>query len=664
MLFTYDAVGNLSTKTDPLGNATTFTYDAVNRLSKKEYEDDSYVAYQYDANGNMTEALDGTITFEFTYDAENKVTKVRDDTQGLEIEYAYDDNGNLLWIEDTSNSKINYYYDALNRVTDITNGSTFATIQYASCCSIRAKLTLGNGCYTEYEYDDAKRLTKITNKKSNGTVISSWDYAYDDVGNVTSQTDKDSLATSYTYDDIYRLTHVDYPSGSDYGYEYDAVGNRTKMYEYTASTITTTYTYDNADELTQYTTSTLTMSFGYASDGCLVSKSDGSDTWSYEWDYERRLNAFKKNSDSLVEYAYNPTGTRRYSSDSTLGLTNHFYSGNHVLADYSSNWTLTKSYILGPRVDEIIAMIDRTTDPNNSYYIAKDGLASSRELMNAGQSTNTRYDYDVWGSPSETKTSGNVSIDFRFNGTYYASPAQLCCHGELVYDPEIGRFLQDPLAVGHPESLINKVQKLEDIDPLYSYWWWECTLTDHKDDAARCCETNYSFCRANCGVLEITWSGGIVRKLAEYVGPAVGPGTVGSPSNVSRCFESCQTKYKTCTYWVDSLRNYYHSNRNWSYDGYYTHYWCTGHNDYEYSKNNWMGNGSSYPFACYNYYNTDVLRSYSDPEFKARQKDFELQRYFLKSNHPDMCWCGPKPDHYRNIRDICDHRGKDWFFPL
>jgi len=48
---------------------------------------------------------------------------------------------------------------------------------------------------------------------SDGTVISSWDYAYDDVGNVTSQTDKDSNVTRYTYDDVYRLTHVDYPSG-------------------------------------------------------------------------------------------------------------------------------------------------------------------------------------------------------------------------------------------------------------------------------------------------------------------------------------------------------------------------------------------------------------------------------------------------------------------
>jgi len=292
----------------------------------------------------------------------------------------------------------------------------------------------------------------------NGTVISSWEYAYDDVGNVTSQTDKDTLVTSYTYDDIYQLTAVNYPSGSDFGYEYDAVGNRTKMFEYTSSTITTTYTYDNADELTQWTTSTVTMTFTYASDGCLVSKSDGTDTWAYEWDYERRLKAFKENSATLVEYGYNPTGTRRYSSDSTLGLTNYFYSGNHVLGDYSSNWTLNKSYILGPRVDEIIALIDRTSDPNVSYYFTRDRLGSTRELVNSSETVNTRYAYDVWGSPTQTQFVGNVSSQYRFTGREHDRTSGLYYYRARYYANALARFVsRDPLyhgARGHVDSYV------------------------------------------------------------------------------------------------------------------------------------------------------------------------------------------------------------------
>jgi len=319
----------------------------------------------------------------------------------------------------------------------VCNGTTFATIEYATCCSIRSKLTLGNGCYTEYDYDDARRLTKITNKKSNGTVISSWEYAYDDVGNVTSQTDNDSLVTSYSYDDIYQLTAVDYPSGSDFGYEYDGVGNRLKMHEYTtSSTITTTYTYDNADELTQWTTSTVTMTFTYASDGCLVSKSDGTDTWTYDWDFERRLAAFKKNGATLVEYAHNPTGTRRQASDSTLGVENYFHHRSRVLGDYNSNWGLETSYILGAN-----AMVDRTTDPDTACYLTQDRRRSTREILDGGQTVNTRYHYDIWSNTTQSHLIGSVSTRYRAGGLEYTA-GHLYAKSKSMYDPGVGRDVQ------------------------------------------------------------------------------------------------------------------------------------------------------------------------------------------------------------------------------
>ena len=242
--------------------------------------------------------------------------------------------------------------------------------------------------------------------------------------------------TSYQYDDIYQLTHVDYPSGSDYGYQYDAVGNRTKMFEYTTSTITTNYVYDNADELTQWTTSTVTMTFTYASDGCLSTKSDGTDTWTYDWDYERRLKAFKKNGATLVEYAHNPTGTRRYSSDSTLGLTNYFHSNGHVLGDYSSNWSLNKSYILGAN-----AMVDRTTDPNASYYLTKDRLGSTREIVNSAENDVTCYDYDVWSDATESHLIGSVSTRYRAGGLESLADG-LYAKSRRMYDPSLGRDVQ------------------------------------------------------------------------------------------------------------------------------------------------------------------------------------------------------------------------------
>jgi len=231
------------------------------------------------------------------------------------------------------------------------------------------------------------------------------------------------------------------------------------MYEYTgSSTLTTIYTFNDADELSQYTIGGGTMTFTYASDGSLKTKSDGTDTWTHEWDYEGHLIAFKKNAATLVEYAYSPTGTRRYSSDSTLGLTNYFYSGGHVLADYSSNWSLNKSYIMGPRVDEIIAVIGRTTDPNVTHYFTRDRLGSTRELVNTSETVKTRYAYNVWGDPTETQLSGSVTTRYQFTGRSFDSTSDLYYYRARHYDNDVGRFTsRDPLYNGsrrHVDSYV------------------------------------------------------------------------------------------------------------------------------------------------------------------------------------------------------------------
>ena len=51
---------------------------------------------------------------------------------------------------------------------------------------------------------------------------------------------------AYTYDPLYRLTAANYTNGTYFRYKYDAVGNRLAQ---TTLTITTVYTYDDANRL-------------------------------------------------------------------------------------------------------------------------------------------------------------------------------------------------------------------------------------------------------------------------------------------------------------------------------------------------------------------------------------------------------------------------------
>jgi len=77
-------------------------------------------------------------------------------------------------------------------------------------------------------------------------------YTLDNVGNRLTRRETvgtDAPATdTYEYDNLYRLTSVDYgaPSYPDQTYAYDPMGNRTQLVE---GAVTTDYTYDAADRV-------------------------------------------------------------------------------------------------------------------------------------------------------------------------------------------------------------------------------------------------------------------------------------------------------------------------------------------------------------------------------------------------------------------------------
>ena len=64
----YDAVGNLTSKTDRDGNTIQYVYDALYRLSQKNYPDTTNVEYVYDLVGKIKQVSDPSGTYSFAYD--------------------------------------------------------------------------------------------------------------------------------------------------------------------------------------------------------------------------------------------------------------------------------------------------------------------------------------------------------------------------------------------------------------------------------------------------------------------------------------------------------------------------------------------------------------------------------------------------------------------
>lgn len=125
--FTYDNRGNRLSETDPLWNTTTYTYDLLDRLISVTDPTGNRVTYSYDNNGNQIAITDaGGNTYTNTYDSYNRLIKVTDPL-GHITRYSYDSKGNRTQVVDANGNQTNYSYDALGRQIQTINALNYAT---------------------------------------------------------------------------------------------------------------------------------------------------------------------------------------------------------------------------------------------------------------------------------------------------------------------------------------------------------------------------------------------------------------------------------------------------------------------------------------------------------------------------------------------------------
>ena len=210
---TYDAVGNITGITDRNGNAISGIYDTLNRLLAIIYPDATATNYAYDLNGNMLTAVNSDISYAITYDALNRVTQVNNVTLGKSVSYSYLCCDLKDSMTNPDGGITSYTYDTLKRVASLTNSFGETTnYTYDNLFRVTRK-DLANGSYTNYSYDAASRLTSLVNMTSGGSVISSYAYSLDNIGNRSSMTTP-AGTHNYIYDNIYQLLQATHPSSS------------------------------------------------------------------------------------------------------------------------------------------------------------------------------------------------------------------------------------------------------------------------------------------------------------------------------------------------------------------------------------------------------------------------------------------------------------------
>ncbi len=276
---------------------THITYDAWGRKIELSDPDMGDWAYEYDASGNLIRQTDARgVTLCYEYDGHNRLRYVREDPDATpdcawgnlvwQATHTYDEGANgkgrRTGLESRNGGTSAWVYDPRGRVTSETR--TLGGVEYV----------------TRYDYDSADRVRKQTYPDDEEVV-----FDYDDRGLLERMRGEQTYISDATYDAAMRLhtwllglgvtsTYEYYdwdapqggrlqrmwtPGWQDLRYDYDAVGNVTRIEDGMASQ-TQDFGYDALNRLQSANVSgggpgQYSEAYDYAPNGNLAHKGDG-----------------------------------------------------------------------------------------------------------------------------------------------------------------------------------------------------------------------------------------------------------------------------------------------------------------------------------------------------------------------------------------------------
>jgi RHS repeat-associated protein len=429
----YDQVGNIVSTTDFNGEIITFIYDERNRLIKKALPNNEQVIYTYTLTGQRATETDGNGTITYQYDSRNRLLS-RLDPDGVKIEYTYDAAGNRTSVNIPS-GKTSYTFDEQNRLKAVTDSSNGVTTYTYDLAGNLIKTTLPNGTIETREYDLLNRLLYLQNSNST-SIINSFRYTLDKVGNRLTVVEQDGRKSNYEYDDLYRLLEEEVIDGTTrtISYTYDAVSNRLTRNDSVEGN--TTYQYDKNDRLLKEVTNGVTTNYTYDNNGNTLSKTTGTDKVNYQWNAENRLIGLDNNGDGVNEVTnkYDSDGIRIsqiVNGEETRFLVDKNRDYAQVLEEYTPSKIIKASYIYGND------LISQLRNNQRSFYHV-DGLGSTRALTDLSGAVIDRYIYEAFGRIlNQVGTSQNVYL---FAGEQHDFNLELDYLRARYYDTKTGRF--------------------------------------------------------------------------------------------------------------------------------------------------------------------------------------------------------------------------------
>ena len=300
--------------------------------------------------------------------------------------------------------------------------------------------------------------------KAGTTTVSKYDYLVNALGQRTNLAQTGtafagSRDIAWGYDSLGQVTRADSTiPGLDRAYAFDMIGNRLRAATGSIDPndpAAATYTPNALNQYSQITNNSITNNPAFDADGNMTSgplPANVNANSTLVWDGENRLiQATVGTTGSVVRYSYD-SQSRRIAE--TVGSTTKItiYDGWNPIAEYSTTYALTKTYIWGVDLSGSmqgaggVGGLLAVTDSTGNYFPTFDGNGNVSEYLDSTGAIAAHYEYDPFGKT--TVATGPKANDFahRFSTKPLDATTGLYYYGYRYYDPATGRWpSRDPI---------------------------------------------------------------------------------------------------------------------------------------------------------------------------------------------------------------------------
>ncbi|MDG4858228.1 RHS repeat-associated core domain-containing protein [Streptomyces sp. T-3] len=470
--YTYDSAGRPETTVDGRGIKTVYVYDQRDRIIKVS-STNSTVTYAWDGDGNLKQRSDSTGVTKYDFDPLSRET-VRTLQDGSQTVLVYTAEGNVESYSDPSGT-VRYSYDKVNRLISLTDAQGKKTGYEYNANDARTETRFPGGTVETITRDKSNRAERIKATSPAGTLVDlAYSYSYTSDGitldgaSIRSETDAAAgLKRAFTYDSAGRLTYTKETKGSavndSWLYCYDKAGNLTSQGRAAGCPGGTTYTYNDASQITGKNGDTSGWSYDKAGNETAGAPTAETARTGGVWnDFSQQTAVTQGGQGFKGRYASTDQSERTQFGNTT------FHHGPVGLASKTTDG-VDMDFTHEPNGNINSFRTETPLRTENTYYYLTDAIGTTRAVVDdQGAKVNT-YDYSPRGVTRNM--SEKVPQPYRFAGGYQ-DPTGLYHLSARYMDPRTGRFTQpDPSGLEANPYLYASGDPTNIIDPS-GLWGW------------------------------------------------------------------------------------------------------------------------------------------------------------------------------------------------